>query len=129
MYRPQALNVDEERGKRNYSIINKKFPFVKSLSDLKPIQQNFFASNLQIGRIRQRNLNILKQNTEKCKVLFASQNLLWRYDTQHNETQHNGIHHNDTQHNEFSLMVKNVRLSITTLSIMAEHCYAECHLC
>ncbi len=36
-----------------------------------------------------------------------------RYDARHNDTQHNGIQH--------------YRKYKATLSIMAKHCYAECH--
>jgi hypothetical protein len=41
-------------------------------------------------------------------------------DIQHNDTQHNDMQHNSKQY---------VILNKMTLSIMAEHCYAECHLC
>jgi hypothetical protein len=44
----------------------------------------------------------------------------WSNDTQHNDTQHNDIRRNSKQ---------NVTLIIMTLGTMAEHCYAECHLC
>jgi hypothetical protein len=68
-----------------------------------------------------------------------------RYDPQHNDTQHNDIKHNgtqynDTQHNDikhndtqFNDTQHNSKLkgtlSIMTLSIIAEHCYADCRLC
>ncbi len=40
-------------------------------------------------------------------------------------SQHDDIQHNDTKHNN----KYNVIISIMTLSITAEHCYAECRLC
>jgi hypothetical protein len=44
----------------------------------------------------------------------------WRHDTQHNDIQHYDIHYIQKWH---------ATRSITTLSIMADNCYAECHLC
>ncbi len=40
-------------------------------------------------------------------------------ETQHKNTKITDIQHNDTQHNKYNV----------TLSVMAECCYAECHLC
>jgi hypothetical protein len=52
-------------------------------------------------------------------------------DIQHNDIQHNDIQHNDIQHNDTQQMQDsaNARLSITTISMMAQCCYSECHLC
>jgi hypothetical protein len=50
--------------------------------------------------------------------------------TQDNDIQHYSINYNDIQRNGIMHNNKlNVKLSIVTLSIMAEHCYVECHLC
>ncbi len=49
---------------------------------------------------------------------------------QQNDTQHNNIQQNDTQHTGIQHDKKlNATLSIMKLRLMAEHCYAECHLC
>ncbi len=82
-----------------------------------------------------------------------------RHDIQHNDTQHNGIQHNDakhiaiqhndakhddiqhndtkyndTQHNDIKHNGTHDRMTFSVtqnmpLSIMEDHCYAECHLC
>ncbi len=60
--------------------------------------------------------------------LFSPPSMLrhnMRYDTQHNDTQHNEIQHNDTQHND----IQHNGNQNATLSIMSEHCCAECRLC
>ncbi len=46
-------------------------------------------------------------------------------DTQHDDSQHNGTQFNDMEHSK----KQNVTLNITTLSIMAEYCYAQFYLC
>ncbi len=44
-----------------------------------------------------------------------------RYDAQHNDANNNDIQHSDTHHN-------NIQHATLRLSILAKHCYAECHL-
>ncbi len=51
--------------------------------------------------------------------LIRLQSILGRHDTQHNNTQYSDIQRNRKY---------GATLSITKLSIMAYHCYAECHL-
>jgi len=46
-------------------------------------------------------------------------------DTQHNDTQRNDNQHNDTEHND----IQQYNKYNATLSIMSDHCYAECRLC
>ncbi len=48
-----------------------------------------------------------------------------RHDTEQNNTQHSDIQHNNVQHNDVQ---QNNKLNMT-LSIMAEHFYAEGYLC
>jgi hypothetical protein len=54
------------------------------------------------------------------KIWEVNLNFKRRLDIQHNDTQHNDIQRNNKL---------NTTLSIITLSIMVECCYAKCQLC
>ncbi len=67
-------------------------------------------------------------NCQEVNYSYLHTASLWRHDIHQNGTQHNGIQHNNTQHNDVQYDGKqNAALSLMTLSIMAEHCHAECH--
>jgi hypothetical protein len=82
-----------------------------------------------VGFKEQKKLLVLVKPTNLTRIspecfVITLKSSLWRYATQHNDTQHNDIRHNDTQHNDIQHHSKwNV-----TLNIIAEHCYAECHI-
>jgi hypothetical protein len=54
------------------------------------------------------------------KMYLESISSIWHHDIQHNGIKHNDIQHIDIQHN-----LKNAILSMKTVSIMTEYCYAE----